>query len=29
MAYYESHNGWLRIHAYQSEWIAERFTLSV
>ncbi len=29
MAYYESHNGWLRIHAYQSEWIAERYTSSV
>lgn len=24
--YYETHNGWLRVHAYQSEWIAERFT---
>ena len=25
-AYYESQNGWLRVHAYQSEWIAERYT---
>ncbi|MFY7848195.1 MAG: SH3 domain-containing protein, partial [Bacteroidia bacterium] len=29
MDWYESHNGWLRIHAYQSEWIAERYTRSV